>query len=155
MIKVRVFDVISYGIKPQLEPSKVGIYRTPQPVDEFRAEVVKQPDKSVSVRYVSDLKMFFNQQRLNQLSPQYIQQMLQSARKSDNSFGLSDEQLIAGLKSRYIQSNADMYAYTRWLNDNIDSVVKDIADKQKAIQEYEEQQRQQQQQQVQQTASSE
>ena len=44
-----------------------------------------------------------------------------------------------------------MYAYTRWLNDNIDSVVKDIADKQKAIQEYEQQQQQQQQQ----TASSE
>ena len=151
MIEVRVFDVLPYGIRPQLEPSKVGIYRTPQPVDEFRAEVVEYPDKSVSVRYVSDLKMFFNQQRLSQLSPQYVQQMLQSAKKSDNSAGLSDEQLIDGLKSRYIQSNADMYAYTRWLNDNIDSVVKDIADKQKAIQEYEQQQQQQQQQ----TASSE
>ena len=62
-----------------------------------------------------------------QLNPQYVKQMLDAVRGSDvDTSGLSDDVLMGAIKSRYIQSNADVYNYTRAIQDDINSEVGEI-----------------------------
>ena len=112
---------------PKLERSKTVIYRTPSPLDGFLFEQYPLPDGKVAFRKVSDIKMLLNEDRLAQLNPTYVQQMLSAIRSSSvDTSQFTDEQLIESIKSRYIQSNADVYNYTRALQSEIDSVVADI-----------------------------
>ena len=118
---------------PKLERSKTVIYRTPSPLDGFLFEQYPLPDGTVAFRKVSDIKMLLNEDRLAQLNPTYVQQMLAAVRSSSvDTSQFSDEQLIESIKSRYIQSNADVYNYTRMLQSEIDSVVADIKAKAEA-----------------------
>lgn len=118
---------------PKLERSKTVIYRTPSPLDGFLFEQYPLPDGTVAFRKVSDIKMLLNEDRLAQLNPTYVQQMLSAVRSSSvDTSQFTDEQLIESIKSRYIQSNADVYNYTRMLQSEIDSVVSDIKAKAEA-----------------------
>ena len=47
-------------------------------------------------------------------------------KKAKPDLKLSDEQLIGALKSRYIQSNADVYAWTRVVQADLDNTISSI-----------------------------
>lgn len=97
--------------------AKVFITRVMSPLDEFNSEIMLHGKRKIK-HLTSDLRIFFNQQRLAQLDPQFLNQLATqiSQRKS---FGknIPDNVLIEAIKSRYIQSNADMYHYSRTLTD--------------------------------------
>lgn len=107
--------------------SKVVILRTPSPLDGFGYEVLDRPDGKKAYRCVSDIKSLMNEERLMQLNPQYVKQMFDAVRGSDvDTSGLSDDVLMNAIKSRYIQSNADVYNYTRAIQDDINYEVAEI-----------------------------
>ena len=66
------------------------------------------------------------QQRLMQLNPAILDQLVSNMKQSKPDIKLSDEQLIGALKSRYIQSNADVYAWTRAVQADLDSTISSI-----------------------------
>lgn len=77
---------------------------------------------------VSDLSLLFNQQRLMSLGQgaiDYVVKMLRDY-KPDPLKGLSDDQLSSLVKSRYIQSQSDVYNWTRYVQQNIDLEIQSI-----------------------------
>lgn len=108
--------------------AKVFIVRQKSPLDEFNTEVMVHGKKKVT-HITSDLRIFFNQQRLAQLDPAYINQLAAEIR-SRPSFGkdIPDDILIGAIKSRYIQSNADMHHYSLMLSDQTSEEYQKILD---------------------------
>ena len=101
------------------------ILRTPAPLDEFQTETLETPNGNIMF-ITSDIAVLFNQQRLMQLSPMVLEQMVSNMKKAKPDLKLSDEQLIGALKSRYIQSNADLYAWTRAVQADLDNTISSI-----------------------------
>ena len=108
--------------------AKVFIIRQSSPLDEFNTEVMVHGKKKVT-HITSDLRIFFNQQRLATLDPAYINQLVAQIR-SRPAFGedIPDDILIGAIKSRYIQSNADMHHYSLMLSDQTSEEYQRILD---------------------------
>lgn len=107
--------------------SKVAIVYQASPLDEFICD--KQVDKFGEVRFVStDLRMFFQQQKLISLGLTDLDALFPVLRQSDALSKFSDEQLMSAIKSRYIQSVGDIYSYTRYLQSNLESASQELAD---------------------------
>lgn len=105
--------------------SRIHILRTPSPLDNFQTEVVETGKKKV-LFITSDVSLLFNQQRLSQLNPMILEQLVGNLKKAKPQSNLTDEQLIGALKSRYIQSNADVYAWTRAVQADLDNTISSI-----------------------------
>ena len=117
---------INFPSGTQLVPltaCKTAIVRTPSPVDAFTYEEIKQANGKSRVHVVNDIGILFNQQRLMQLSPMMLDKWLGMARHASPDDGLSDEQILSVIKSRYIQSTTDIYNWTRALGDQIDGIL--------------------------------
>ena len=121
MRKLKVFEFVS-NLEP-LTDSKVSILRTPSPVDSFVTESVEMANGKTRIHIVNDIGILFNQQRLAQMSPMMIESWLGMVRNASPDDGLTDEQILSVIKSRYIQSNADVYNWTRWLQQNMDGLI--------------------------------
>lgn len=115
---------------------KISITTQPTELDDFYHEVIELSEKESVTFITTDISLLFNQQRLMQASPLAIDRLvnnLKSARP-DSLKGYSDEQLASAVKSRYIQSAADMQSYMRSVMADIDNEVDSIREKAAAIQ---------------------
>lgn len=125
MRQYRLFDTTSYVEVPFKGKAPTFILRTPSSLDEFQTETLETPNGDIMF-ITSDIAVLFNQQRLMQLSPMVLEQMVSNMKKAKPDLNLSDEQLFGALKSRYIQSNADLYAWTRAVQADLDNTISSI-----------------------------
>lgn len=124
MREIKIFDTVVALEEPKAA-SRVHVLRTPSPLDEFQTEVVEDGKKKVMF-ITSDISILFNQQRLMNLNPAVIQELTQNLKRQKPDMKLSDEQLFGALKSRYIQSNADVYAWSRAIQADLDGTIRSI-----------------------------
>ena len=124
MRKYKLVDT-SYRLEaPEANP--VVITRTPSPLDEFQTETLSVGKDREIMFITSDIAILFNQQRLMNLNPAVIQELTQNMKRQKPNMNLTDEQLFGALKSRYIQSNADIYAWSRSIQADLDSAISSI-----------------------------
>lgn len=99
--------------------------------DEFYHEIITNSDKSESVSIVDPIYILFNQERLNQLGTGAAQKLLDSLQpKSDALAELrskcSDEDLMKMMKSRHLQSPAEILAWCRYMQANVDNFNSEV-----------------------------
>lgn len=124
MRKYKLVDT-SYRLEaPEANP--VVITRTPSPLDEFQTETLSVGKDREIMFITSDIAILFNQQRLMNLNPAVIQELTQNMKRQKPNMNLTDEQLFGALKSRYIQSNADIYAWSRSIQADLDGTISSI-----------------------------
>ena len=124
MRKYKLVDT-SYRLEA-LEANPVVITRTPSPLDEFQTETLSVGKDRKIMFITSDIAILFNQQRLMNLNPAVIQELTQNMKRQKPNMNLTDEQLFGALKSRYIQSNADIYAWSRAIQADLDGTISSI-----------------------------
>lgn len=113
--------------------SAVMIARTPSATDSFLCEIDDKPDGGKIVFMVSDIGVLFNQQRIMSLNPQYLHDLVARMKQSSPSLNVPDDVLMSSLKSRYIQSNADVYTWYRQVNEDLETTVSDIKAEQERL----------------------
>ena len=113
--------------------SSVMIARTPSAVDSFLCEIDDKPDGGKITFMVSDIGVLFNQQRIMSLNPQFLHDLVARMKQSSPSLDVSDDVLMSSLKSRYIQSNADVYTWYSQINADIDAAIADIKTEQEKV----------------------
>lgn len=124
MRKYKLVDT-SYRLEaPEANP--VVITRTPSPLDEFQTETLSVGKDREIMFITSDIAILFNQQRLMNLNPAVIQELTQNMKRQKPNMNLTDEQLFGALKSRYVQSNADIYAWSRAIQADLDGTISSI-----------------------------
>lgn len=124
MRKYRLVDTSYRLAVPEANP--VVITRTPSPLDDFQTETLSVGKNEEIMFITSDIAILFNQQRLMNLNPAVIQELIQNMKRQKPNMNLTDEQLFGALKSRYIQSNADIYAWSRAIQSDLDSTLSSI-----------------------------
>ena len=124
MREIKIFDTV-VSLEVPKAVSRIHVLRTPSPLDEFQTEVVEDGKKKITF-ITSDIAILFNQQRLMNLNPAVIQELTQNMKRQKPNMNLTDEQLFGALKSRYIQSNADIYAWSRAIQADLDGTIKSI-----------------------------
>lgn len=124
MRKYKLVDT-SYRLEA-LEANPVVVTRTPSPLDEFQTETLSVGKDREIMFITSDIAVLFNQQRLMNLNPAVIQELTQNMKRQKSNMNLTDEQLFGALKSRYIQSNADIYAWSRSIQADLDGTISSI-----------------------------
>lgn len=123
--EIRPFGTI---IQDPVGVDSISIITQPTELDDFYHEKIEVlPSESITF-ITTDISLLFNQQRLMQASPLALDRLvnnLKSARP-DSLKGYTDEQLASAVKSRYIQSAADMQDYMRSVMMNMDEEVANI-----------------------------
>lgn len=117
-------------------PDTISIITQPTELDDFYHETVEVSEKESVTFITTDISLLFNQQRLMQASPLALDRLvnnLKSARP-DPLKGFTDDQLASAVKSRYIQSAADMQEYMRSVMMNTDEEIQAILAKAAEIQ---------------------
>lgn len=117
-------------------PDTISIITQPTELDDFYHEVIEVSEKESVTFITTDISLLFNQQRLMQVSPLALDRLvnnLKSARP-DALKGFTDDQLASAVKSRYIQSAADMQEYMRSVMMNTDEEIQAIQAKVAEIQ---------------------
>ena len=99
--------------------------------DEFYLEKTLNPDNSESVSIHDPIYILFNQERLDRLGASGIQKFLDSLQpKSDALAELrsqcSDQDLMTMMKSRHLQSPAEILAWCRYMESNIDTFNSEV-----------------------------
>jgi hypothetical protein len=96
-------------------PDTISIITQPTELDDFYHEVVELSEKESVTFITTDISLLFNQQRLMQASPMALDRLVRNLKSArpDSLKGFTDDQLISAVKSRYIQSAADMQEYMR------------------------------------------
>lgn len=96
-------------------PDTISIITQPTELDDFYHEVVEISEKESVTFITTDISLLFNQQRLMQASPMALDRLVRNLKSArpDSLKGFTDDQLISAVKSRYIQSAADMQEYMR------------------------------------------
>lgn len=106
-------------------------YYTPSTLDSFLIAPHKAPyDTQESVRITSDIYMLFNQQRLDRMTREAVINHFNDMVIKDSSLQnlrdkMTDDQLISIVKSRYMQAPSELLAWSRWLNAQADTYIKD------------------------------
>ena len=129
-----------------IESSQV---RQPSLVDEFyhREELCSISGKTI-VQVSHPLYMLFNQERLDRLGPSAVQQWLKSLESTGNNSvqailkKVSDNDLLAMVKSRHIQHPCELESYLNSLNERVELFNSEVAkivaeEKQKELQQTE------------------
>lgn len=102
-----------------------SILRESSPVDDFYMEMTKPSDDTMeSVSFVDPILMLFNQDRLANLGDMGAKAFLDSLQQRESSLAelrskVSDEDLLAMLKSRYLQTPSEVAAWCRYIDGNI------------------------------------
>ena len=100
-------------------------------VDEFYSETMENVDGTKSVSFSDPIYILFNQQRLNSLGSTAVKSFLDSLQPiSDDLAELrkkcSDEDLMQMVKSRHLQSPAEILAWCRYMEQNVDTFNKEV-----------------------------
>lgn len=117
-------------------PDTISIVTQPTELDDFYHETVEVSEKESVTFITTDISLLFNQQRLMQASPLALNRLVNNlkAARPDPLKGFTDDQLAAAVKSRYVQSAADMQEYMRSVMMNTDEEVQAIQAKAAEIQ---------------------
>lgn len=121
-----------------------SVLREPSVVDEFYFETHKAADDNIeSVSVVDPIIMLFNQQRLESMGSTAAKAFLDSLAPKSDSLGelrknCSDEQLVSMIKSKYLQSPAEILSWCRYMEQNITEFNSEVqklveAQKQKSV----------------------
>lgn len=109
-----------------------SVVREPSIVDEFYFEKHKPSDDCMeSYSVVDPIIMLFNQKRIENMGVTAAKQFLDSLQpKSDSLAELrkncSDEDLVTMIKSKYLQSPAEVLAWCRFMKSNIDTFNSEV-----------------------------
>lgn len=96
--------------------------------------------KDGSITVSTDISLIFNQQRLeNKLTASELREFIQryTPNKSVYTAQLDDDTLLSTLKSRHIQSLAEMRSWAEYCMENYDSLIKEVEEKARAAAEAE------------------
>lgn len=121
MFKSRNPEYIPRELHVCKTPNRLSVYREKTPVEQFYIQKHKSKyGKCESVSVVDDVYMLFNQQRLDRMSATALNQWLQSSSRTDPQLAalrsrMTDAQLGAFIKSRYIQSRSELLAWSNYL----------------------------------------
>ena len=112
-------------------PDTISIITQPTELDDFYHEVVEVSEKESVTFITTDISLLFNQQRLMQASPMALDRLVKNLKSTrpDSLKGFTDDQLISAVKSRYIQSAADMQEYMRSVMMSTDEELRAIQEK--------------------------
>jgi hypothetical protein len=110
--EIRPFGTVLQDI---IGPDTISIITQPTELDDFYHEVIEISEKESVTFITTDISLLFNQQRLMQASPMALDRLVRNLKSArpDSLKGFTDDQLISAVKSRYIQSAADMQEYMR------------------------------------------
>ena len=114
--------------------AKVTSLAVPSLVQQFMTKDVTYfdgDDEKKAISFVDDIYMLLNQQRLLSAGTDTINAWLNTLTpKSDALSELrkkcTDEQLMQICKSRYIQSQSELLAWSEYLNANADKIMQDV-----------------------------
>ena len=114
----------------------ISIITQPTELDDFYHETVEVSEKESVTFITTDISLLFNQQRLMQASPLALDRLIKNLKsvRPDPLRGFTDDQLASAVKSRYIQSAADMQEYMRSVMMNTDEEIQAIQAKAAEIQ---------------------
>lgn len=119
-------------------PNRISnsVFRERSVVDDFYSYEVDNPDsKEVgkTIKFYRDpLYEIFNQQRLNQIGAANVETWIKSMMAVKNNplnelrEHCSDEELLSVMKSRYAQSPSEIMNWARYLNDNLETLKKEV-----------------------------
>lgn len=131
-------EIRPYGIQIQdpVGVDSISIITQPTELDDFYHETIETSEKESVTFITTDISLLFNQQRLMQVSPLALDRLVNNLKsaKPDVLKGYTDEQLASAVKSRYIQSAADMQDYMRSIMMNMDDEIQVIQAKAMEIQ---------------------
>lgn len=105
-------------------------FKEETPVDQFLKQEI-EVDGALSIRLTSDIYMLFNQKRLDKLSRESLLTYFDSITVNEPKFGdlrskLGDDQLISFVKSRFIQSQSELMAWSSYLMSSSDSAIAEL-----------------------------
>ena len=109
-----------------------AILREPSPCDEFYIETCKPScDCMESVSFQDPIIMLFNQQRLENLGEMGATAFLDSLIQKESFLSeirknVSDEDLCAMMKSRYLQTPSEITAWCRYIEGNVDKFNSEV-----------------------------
>lgn len=109
------------------------ILRQPSIIDEFYFEKCNPSDCSKpSVSVVDPIIMLFNQERLTNMGASAAKQFLDSLQPRSNALAelrqqCSDEDLMKMVKSRHLQSPAEILMWCQYIEQNIDEFNSEVA----------------------------
>lgn len=110
-----------------------SILRQESVVDEFYFEKCKpSDDDKESVSIVDPILILFNQERLDNMGASAAKKFLDSLSPQSNDLSelrskCSDEDLIQMVKSRHLQSPAEILHWCRYMNENVDKFNSEVA----------------------------
>lgn len=124
-------------------------FREASAVDTFyRQKGVCSDNGKDCVHFCDPIDVLFNQERLKRLGFDGVENYVKSLFHDNNSQmaelrkQCSDEDLLATIKSRHLQSPSDILAWTRYMSNNMDefkskveAVKAEIAEKQKQVEQ--------------------
>lgn len=103
------------------------------PVDEFYIESISNPRnaKSVVQCYTNPIRMLFNQERLSKVGEFGVMKWLEQFKGSSSALDelrkkCSDADLVSMIRSRHIQAPADVLAWARHMQSNMDSFNEEL-----------------------------
>ena len=107
------------------------VLRDPSVVDEFYMNKITNPDGSESIQHVDPIFVLFNQQRLESLGTSAAQNFLDSLQQSSDALAelrkkCSDDDLMKMIKSKYLQSPAEILAWCRYMDANVEEFNKEV-----------------------------
>lgn len=124
---------------------KQMVFATKTPIDDFyREEVTGSRTNETAVAFVNPLQVLLNQKRLDAVGAMGIEQWLSSFDlKSSSALDklrsqCSDDDLLKTMKSRHLQSPAEILAWSRYMADHMDEFnaqVKATYDAEMAVQD--------------------
>lgn len=109
-----------------------SILREPSVVDEFYTEEVTLEDGTTAVRHLDPIDVLFNQERLTNMGETAAKTFLDSLQpKSDSLAELrskcTDEDLMSMVKSRHLQSPAEILHWLNYMNQNVETFNSEVA----------------------------
>lgn len=108
------------------------VVREPSVVDSFYYEKCQpSDDKEVSFSVVDPIFVLFNQQRLDSMGSTAAKAFIDSLVPKSNSLAelrqkCSDEDLMCMIKSRHLQSPAEVLSWCRYMQQNIDTFNSEV-----------------------------
>lgn len=102
--------------------------RQASPMDEFYRKECTLTNGVICQQFTSDVYLLFHQQNLSSMSQVALSQWLEKTSQHSSSLAslrskMSDKQLGAFIKSRYIQSPSELLRWSNYLEANYQSII--------------------------------
>lgn len=107
-------------------------FREPSVVETFYKRTFRPIyGKSAIVKFIDDVYMLFNQQRLDSSSVEALVNSLNRTRPADDPLAsirakLTDKQLCQFVKSRFIQTRSELLSYTQYIDSNYEQLRSEL-----------------------------